>query len=139
MNVYSKKILLPPTQELDIIDITDEVGREVGTSGIQNGLVTIFVSYSTAAVTTLEYESGLVADMRAMLERLIPSDYDYEHHKKWHDNNGHSHIRSAFLGPSLTVPIHDGALSLGTWQQIVFIELDSKARRREAAVTIVGE
>jgi len=101
--------------------------------------VCVFVVGSTAAVTTVEHEPGLVSDMHDAMDRLYPRDVDYEHHQRWGDGNGHSHIRASFVGPSLTVPIVDGDLKLGTWQQIVFMEFDNKPRSRELSVQVLGE
>jgi secondary thiamine-phosphate synthase enzyme len=123
----------------EIIDITGKVREITSRSGIRQGLACVFVVGSTAAVTTVEHESGLVADMHDAMERLYPRHIEYEHHLRWGDGNGHSHIRSSFVGPSLTVPIVDGELQLGTWQQIVFLEFDNKPRSREVVVQIVGE
>jgi len=123
----------------EIIDITGKVREITSRSGIRQGLACVFVVGSTAAVTTVEHESGLVADMHDAMERLYPRNIEYEHHLRWGDGNGHSHIRSSFVGPSLTVPIVDGELQLGTWQQIVFLEFDNKPRSREVVVQIVGE
>jgi secondary thiamine-phosphate synthase enzyme len=99
----------------------------------------VFVSGSTAAVTTVEHEPGLVADMHEAMDRLYPKDIEYEHHNRWGDGNGHSHVRASFIGPSLTVPVSGGRLMLGTWQQIVFLELDVRPRTREVTVQMVGE
>jgi secondary thiamine-phosphate synthase enzyme len=123
----------------EIIDITGKVQEVVSESKLKSGLACVFVAGSTAAVTTVEYEPGLVADMHEALDRLYPKDKDYEHHQRWGDGNGHSHVRASMVGPSLTVPVVDGQLLLGTWQQIVFMEFDNKPRTREIAVQIVGE
>jgi len=123
----------------EIIDITGKVREIVSRSGVKQGLVCVFVVGSTAAVTTVEHEPGLVADMHDAMERLYPRNMDYEHHQRWGDGNGHSHIRASFVGPSLTVPIVDGEMQLGTWQQVVFMEFDVKPRSRDIAVQIVGE
>jgi len=123
----------------EIIDVTGRVHEIVSESKLRNGLACIFVAGSTAAVTTVEHEPGLVADMHEAMERLYPKDKDYEHHQRWGDGNGHSHVRASFVGPSLTVPVVDGRLLLGTWQQIVFMEFDNKSRNREITVQIVGE
>lgn len=123
----------------EILDITGEVQEIVSNSGLKEGLACMFVSGSTAAVTTVEHEPGLVHDLQEALERLYPRDIDYEHHRRWGDGNGHSHVRASFLGPSLTVPFVDGRLQLGTWQQIVFMELDNKPRTREILVQMVGD
>jgi secondary thiamine-phosphate synthase enzyme len=123
----------------EVIDITERVAEIVSRSKVRNGIACVFVAGSTAAVTTVEHEPGLVADMRDAMDRLYPKDIDYEHHRRWGDGNGHSHIRASFVGPSFTVPIVDGNLLLGTWQQIVFMEFDNKARTREVTVQVVGE
>ncbi len=123
----------------EIIDITGMVQEVVSESKFKSGLACVFVAGSTAAVTTVEYEPGLVADMHEALDRLYPKDKDYEHHQRWGDGNGHSHLRASMVGPSLTVPVVDGQLLLGTWQQIVFMEFDNKPRTREITVQIVGE
>jgi secondary thiamine-phosphate synthase enzyme len=106
---------------------------------LENGIVTIFVSGSTAAVTTIEYEPGLRTDFPIMLNRIIPKDIEYKHDETWHDGNGHSHVRASLIGPSLTVPFKDRNLILGTWQQIVFIELDIRSRERRITLQIIGE
>lgn len=123
----------------EIVDITGRVQDIVSKSRVSNGLACVFVVGSTAAVTTVEHEPGLVKDLQEAMDRLYPKDIDYEHHKRWGDGNGHSHVRASLVGPSLTVPIREGRLLLGTWQQIVFMELDNKPRTREVAVQIVGE
>ena len=123
----------------EVIDLTDKVQDIVSKSGIENGLACIFVAGSTAAITTVEFEPGLVKDLNETMDRLYPKGIDYEHHKRWGDGNGHSHVRASLLGPSLTVPIVDGKLLLGTWQQIVFLEFDNKPRSREVTVQIVGD
>ena len=123
----------------EIVDVTQKVQEIVSKSKVRNGLACVFVVGSTAAVTTVEHEPGLVSDMRDAMDRLYPKEIDYEHHQRWGDGNGHSHVRASFVGPSLTVPVVDGQLLLGTWQQIVFMEFDNKARTRELAVQVVGE
>jgi secondary thiamine-phosphate synthase enzyme len=123
----------------EILDITGKVQDIVSKSGIEDGLACIFVAGSTAAVTTIEFEPGLVKDLKEAMDRLYPKGIDYEHHRRWGDGNGHSHIRASLVGPSLTVPVVDGRLLLGTWQQIVFLELDNKPRSREVFVQIVGD
>ena len=113
--------------------------RGVEASGLDAGIVTIFVVGSTAAVTTIEFESGAIHDFNALLDELAPRDADYRHHLRWHDDNGSSHVRAALLGPSLTVPFVVGALLLGTWQQIMLLELDTRGREREIVVQAMGE
>ncbi|MCW7075676.1 MAG: secondary thiamine-phosphate synthase enzyme YjbQ [Candidatus Syntrophoarchaeum sp.] len=137
--VVTSEITFMTRGEVDIHDLTMEVDAKIGGSGIQNGIVTIFVPGSTAAITTIEYEPGLLQDIPDALERLFPKNIKYGHEMRWHDGNGHSHVRAAFLGPSLTVPITGGRMSLGTWQQVVFIELDNKARDRRVILQIMGE
>ncbi len=123
----------------EILDITHDVQRAVEGSGVGDGLACVFVVGSTAAVTTVEHEPGLVADLRSAMDRLYPKGEDYEHHRRWGDGNGHSHVRASMIGPSLTVPVVDGSLLLGTWQQIVLMELDNKPRSRKITVQVVGE
>lgn len=139
MATVSDSIRVSTKARDEILDITGEVQEIVSNSGLKEGLACMFVSGSTAAVTTVEHEPGLVHDLQEALERLYPRDIDYEHHRRWGDGNGHSHVRASFLGPSLTVPFVDGRLQLGTWQQIVFMELDNKPRTREILVQMVGD
>ncbi len=139
MTVASETIGLKTSAKDEIVDITSKVQEAVSRSNVTDGLACVFVIGSTAGVTTVEHEPGLVADLREALDRLYPKDKDYEHHRRWGDGNGHSHIRASFVGPSLTVPISDRKLVLGTWQQIVFLEFDNKPRSRQIAVQIVGE
>lgn len=122
----------------DVVDITTEVEEAVKRSGITDGIVTIFVIGSTAGITTIEYEPGLVADIDVALEKVAPKDGRYEHHERWGDDNGNSHIRASLLGPSLTVPFIKSKLTLGTWQQIVVIDCDTRGRKRDIAVQIIG-
>ncbi|OYT58482.1 secondary thiamine-phosphate synthase enzyme [Euryarchaeota archaeon ex4484_178] len=138
MNYY-EEINLSTSGEVDIIDITGMVESIVERSGIKNGIALVFAIGSTAAITTIEYEPGLKKDLPAALERLFPRGINYEHEKTWHDGNGHSHIRASFLKPDLCVPIVDGHLILGTWQQVVFVELDIRRRERRVAVQIIGD
>ena len=139
MNQTSDVIEVKSRGENDVIDLTPDVQDVVKKSGVRNGLVTVFVSGSTAAVTTMEYEPGLIKDFPAMLERVSPKGLAYEHEKTWHDGNGHSHVRASLVGPSLSVPIVNGELTLGTWQQIIFVELDLRPRSRQLVVQILGE
>src|SRR5262245_44244752 len=123
----------------DAHDVTDLVAATVAGSGCAAGIVTIFVVGSTAAVTTIEFEPGAVADLNRMFERISPRQDDYRHHLRWGDDNGSSHVRAALLGPSLTVPFADGKPLLGTWQQIMLLELDTRPRQRQIVLQIVGE
>ena len=138
MNVLTKYLEITSEGEPHMIDLTDEVQSMVGNSGISNGIVTLFLPGSTGGITTIEYEEGLLKDFPAMLERIAPKNIIYEHQKRWRDDNGHSHVRAAVIGPSLTVPFVKGKLTLGTWQQIVFIELDIQPRSRRLIVQIIG-
>ena len=139
MVVKNGSISIKTAARDEVIDVTDKVEELVRASRVKNGLACVFVVGSTAAVTTVEHDPGLVSDMRDAMDRLYPKDVDYEHHQRWGDGNGHSHIRASFVGPSLTVPVVDGQLQLGTWQQIVFMEFDNKPRTRELSVQVIGE
>jgi secondary thiamine-phosphate synthase enzyme len=139
MTVITKTIEIKSKGENDMVDITDETLKAILESKLENGIVTIFVSGSTAAITTIEYEPGLRSDFPMMLNRIIPKDIEYKHDETWHDGNGHSHVRASLIGPSLTVPFKDRNLILGTWQQIVFIELDIRSRERRITLQIIGE
>ncbi len=139
MAVVTKYLSLNTRGEGDILDITDAVSKAVVESGLKNGVVTVFVPGSTGALTTIEYEPGLLKDLPNILERIAPRNIPYEHEKRWHDGNGHSHVRASLIGPSLTVPFIDGRLMLGTWQQIVFVELDIRSRSRRLILQIIGE
>ena len=139
MKIISRRLNFKTRGETDIIDITSDISDEIKNSGVKDGIVTIFVPGSTGAVTTIEYEPGLLKDLPAMLERIAPKEIEYEHEKRWHDGNGHSHVRASLLGPSITIPFEDGRLTLGTWQQIVFLELDNRSRSREVVLQIMGD
>ena len=123
----------------DIHDITPEVKKAVDISGISSGIVCVFVNGSTAGVTTCEYESGLIKDLKEAFERLVPQDGEYHHNMAWGDGNGFSHIRSSLLGTSMCIPLSGGNLILGMWQQVILIDFDNRHRRREVIVQIVGE
>jgi secondary thiamine-phosphate synthase enzyme len=130
---------IPTRGEGDIKDLTGDVTSCVAESGVRDGTVTVFVPGSTAGVTTIEYEPGVVHDLAACFDRLAPRDLDYAHERAWHDGNGHSHVRAAVLGPSVVVPISEGRPHLGTWQQLVLIDFDNKSRDRTWSVTVMGE
>ena len=139
MPVTSEVLRLKTRAKDEVIDITGEVNTAVSRSGIRDGIACVFVPGSTAAVTTIEHEPGLVSDLQEAMDRLYPKDIRYGHHERWGDGNGHSHIRASMVGPSITVPVRDGGLVLGTWQQLVFLELDVRPRDREVIVQVVGE
>ena len=139
MTVVSKTNKIHSKRENDLIDITEDIQKIVQESKIKSGTVTIFVSGSTGALTTIEFEPGLKKDFPKMLERIAPKDIEYGHEQMWHDGNGHSHVKASLVGPSITIPFSDGQLLLGTWQQIVFIELDTRARNRTIVLQIMGE
>lgn len=139
MGVFRDSLSLDTTREGDIVNITDQLGRILSSSGLSQGILCVFNPGSTGAITTIEYESGLVKDMEEALDRVFPRGIDYEHHKRWADGNGHSHIRASFLGPSMSIPFSNGKLDLGTWQQVVFLELDAKPRNRRLIVQLHGE
>jgi secondary thiamine-phosphate synthase enzyme len=137
--VVTKKISLQSQGHGEIIDITPEVQKHLAETNIKEGTVTLFVTGSTAGITTIEYEPGLLADFKAMWERVIPQDITYQHDKAWHDGNGHSHCRASLLGASLVIPFSNKSLALGTWQQIVVVDFDNKARSRQIVVQVTGE
>ncbi len=139
MTVTCKRIQVGTQGQGEMINVTSEIAREVGNSGVNSGTVTIFIPGSTAGVTTIEYEPGLLVDMKNMWERIIPSSANYDHDKAWGDGNGHSHIRASLLGPSITVPFINKRLTLGTWQQVVIIDFDVRPRSREIILQIMGE
>ena len=139
MTTYTGEIKLETQGEPDIIDITSQVEEHIKNSKIRSGLVTVFCSGSTAAVTTIEYEPGLLKDLPHAMDRFAPRDATYEHHLRWQDGNGHSHVRAAIIGPSITIPILKGKMPLGTWQQIAVVELDIRPRSRKLIVQAVGE
>lgn len=137
--IFSATICLSTSGCGDMIDLTDRVAETVAASGVSDGIAVVFVPGATGAVTTIEYEPGLVQDMKAALERVAPKEIDYAHNRRWGDGNGHSHIRASLVGPSLTVPVIEGKLTLGVWQQIVFLEMDERPRDRNVLVEVIGE
>ncbi|HDJ37580.1 MAG TPA: YjbQ family protein [Methanosarcinales archaeon] len=139
MNTVTGYIEFATKGDADIIDITGEVSDAVSESGVTDGIVVVFAPGATGAVTTIEYESGLISDFKSMLERIAPQNITYAHNLRWGDGNGHSHVRASLLGPSLSVPLIDGRMQLGTWQQIIFIDLDNRPRDRKLIVQIVGD
>ncbi len=139
MTVDSQELKFRTHHEGEILDITDQIQRMVASSKLMSGVATLFAPGSTGALTTIEYEPGLLADLPQALERLAPRSASYEHENRWHDGNGHSHVRASIIGPDLSVPFLDKKLSLGTWQQIVFLELDVRPRDRTVIVQLIGE
>ncbi len=139
VSVASDTIHRKTTAGTDLLDLTDDVVRITAASGVTEGIVTVFVAGSTASITTIEYESGALEDLRQAIERLAPRDMHYDHHERWGDGNGYAHVRAALLGPSIAVPIRRGRPVLGTWQQILLCDFDNRPRTREVIVQIVGE
>lgn len=139
MAIVTKRIKLNTKGDTDIIDITQKVASQVEESGLKDGTVTAFIPGSTAGLTTIEFESGLIKDTQRLFEELASKKKDYLHNLRWQDGNGYSHVRATLLGPSLTVPFVDKTLQLGTWQQIVLIDFDNRSRSREVVLQIMGE
>ncbi len=137
--VVTREITLNTRGECDIIDITPDIEQEVAKTGMAKGVVTIFVAGSTAGLTTIEFESGVLADLQGMWERIVPKDITYAHDRRWGDGNGYSHVRASLLGASLTVPFSNKRLMVGTWQQIVLIDFDNRPRSRQVILQIMGE
>ena len=139
MTIEAHNIFVKTTAKTDIIDLTPHVTQKITGSSFQNGTVTLFIPGSTAALTTIEYESGVINDLKKVIEKMAPADLYYEHNERWGDGNGYSHVRSALIGPSLHIPIIDGKLILGTWQQIVLLDFDNRPRERQIVIQISGE
>lgn len=139
MGVVTQELSLQSRGEYDVQDITEQVASAVRESSLENGIVTIFCPGSTGGLTTIEFEQGVIGDLQDVLGDITPPNHPYRHHLRWGDDNGHSHIRAALMGPSLTVPFVNGALMLGTWQQIVFCDFDTRPRSRKLVVQIMGE
>jgi len=139
MTVVTKDIALQSNGNCDIIDITSQVAKKVEESGVNSGIATLFVVGSTAGITTIECEPNLVSDFKNMWDRVIPQNIPYEHNKTWGDGNGHSHVRASTLGASLIIPFVNKRLTLGTWQQIVFVDFDNRPRSRKLTIQILGE
>lgn len=139
MGVFTGKITIKNKGGFEVFDISQKVKKEVEKSGLKNGIATVFISGTTGALTTIEHESGLIQDLEEFFDKYIPSGKNYHHEERWHDGNGHSHLRASLIGPSICVPFVDSHLILGTWQQIIFLELDNKPRQRELIVQVVGE
>ena len=139
MGVHSDVFGIRTQGENDILDITGDVAASIARSGLKEGVACVFVSGSTGSITTIEYEPGLLEDLPDALERLVPKGMTYQHHLRWHDGNGHSHVRASLLGTSLVIPFNDKKLALGTWQQIVLVDFDNRPRSRQLILQIMGE
>jgi len=139
MTVINKTIHLSTRGNCDMVDITAEIASEIKNSNINNGIATIFISGSTAGITTIEYEDGLISDFKDMWERQAPSNIPYQHNQRWGDGNGHSHVRASLQGPSLVVPFANKKMTLGTWQQVVVIDFDNRPRTRDVILQLLGE
>ncbi len=137
--VSTQRLRLTTQGNADVHDVTTAVARAVAESGLQKGIVTVFSPSSTSALTTIEFEPGAVADLKRLFDEIISPNREYRHNLRWGDGNGHSHVRASLLGPSITVPFVERKLTLGTWQQIVFVDFDIESRHRELVVQIVGE
>lgn len=138
MSVFTSYIELNTKGKTDVIDLTSQIKKALEKSKITKGAVTVFAVGSTGAVTTIEYEHALISDIQNFFEKIIPSNQSYAHDETWGDANGHSHLRASLLGASLTVPIINGSLCLGTWQQIIFIDFDNRPRRRKIVLQFIG-
>lgn len=133
-----EELTFSTTADTDVLDLTDAVESFVQGSGVEEGLLLVFVPGSTASITTIEYESGAVADLKKAVDRLAPRDIPYDHDRRWGDGNGYSHVRAALLGPSLTLAVHEGRLERGTWQQVVLCDFDNRPRQRRVLLRLVG-
>lgn len=139
MAVKTTSISLSTKGNADIHDITNQIAGAVSKSGLTAGTATIFCPSSTSALTTIEYESGALSDLRRLFDEIIPADHEYAHNERWHDGNGHSHVRAALLGSSITIPFVESQLTLGTWQQVIYVDFDNRPRQRELVVQLIGE
>lgn len=139
MTVKTTSISLSTRGNADIQDITDQIADAISNSGLTSGTATVFCPSSTSALTTIEYETGAVSDLKRLFDEIIPPDREYAHNERWHDGNGHSHVRAALLGPSLTIPFVNGELTLGTWQQVIYLDFDNRPRKRELVLQLMGE
>ena len=139
LSLFTDQIRIEMKTGIDIIDISDRINRLIRHAGIDSGSVNATVIGSTGSITTIEYEPGVIEDLKRAINRMAPPDMDYEHEKAWHDGNGHSHVQAAIIGPSIVLPARWGSLSLGTWQQVVVINHDNQARERKIDISIIGE
>jgi secondary thiamine-phosphate synthase enzyme len=139
MTVQTSTLSLNTHGNADFHDITNELARVVSESGLRSGTVTVFCPSSTSAITTIEYEAGALSDLRRLFDEVVPQGREYAHNARWGDGNGHSHVRAALLGSSLTIPFVDGRLSLGTWQQVIHVDFDNRPRQRNLVLQLLGE
>lgn len=139
MKIDTASISLMTRGEADVHDITRQIEESIQKSEINDGIVTVFCPSATSAVTTIEYEPGCVSDLRRLFDDLIPREQDYAHNLRWGDGNGYSHIRAALLKPSLTIPLVKGKMTLGTWQEIIYVDFDNRPRQRDLVIQIMGE
>ena len=139
MTVKTNSISLNTHGNADIRDITDQLANIVSKSGLTSGAATVFCPSSTSGLTTIEFEGGALNDLRRLFDEIVPSNREYAHNERWHDGNGHSHVRAALLGPSITIPFVDGQLTLGTWQQVIYVDFDNRPRQRKLVVQLIGE
>lgn len=139
MTVKTTSISIGTRGNADIQDITNQIANAVHKSELKDGTVTVFCPSSTSGLTTIEYESGALSDLRRLFDEIVPATREYAHNARWHDGNGHSHVRAALLGPSLTIPFVDGQLTLGTWQQVIYVDFDNRPRQRQLVVQLIGE
>ena len=138
MEIFRSEIHCQTTSDTDIIDITPHVAEALRNSGIKDGVVFLFISGSTAALTTIEYESGVINDLVRTIEKIAPQNIHYQHNLRWGDGNGYSHVRASLLGPSLNIPVANKKLLVGSWQQIVLLDFDNRPRKREVVIQIIG-
>ena len=139
MSIQTRTISLNTKGNADIQDVTNQITQIVGECGLENGTITLFTPSATSALTTIEFESGCISDLRRLFDEIIDPQRHYAHNARWGDGNGHSHVRAALLGPSLSIPFVEGRLTLGTWQQVIFVDFDNRERRREIVVQVIGE
>ena len=139
MRVSTQAIQLQTRGDADVVDITEQVSQAVRESGFRDGIVTVFCPSATSGLTTIEYEAGCVSDLRRLFDEIVNPDQHYAHNARWGDGNGHSHVRAALLGPSLTIPFVGARLTLGTWQQIIYVDFDNRPRRRELVAQVLGQ
>lgn len=139
MAVKTESISLSTRGNTDIQDITGQIANAVSKSGLTSGAATVFCPSSTSGLTTIEFEGGALSDLRRLFDEIVPVNREYAHNERWHDGNGHSHVRAALLGPSITIPFVDRQLTLGTWQQVIYVDFDNRPRQRKLIVQLIGD